>query len=73
MTSPISYELQSKIAQWRQKAVEKTLTLEEMKEAIVMLRQGRVAAAQASATVKRKTAAKVIPNAENLLDELDGI
>lgn len=70
MTSPISLELQMKIAEWRRKAAEGTLALDEMKEAIVMLRQGRVAAANASAVAKRKVAAKVIPAAEDLLGEL---
>ena len=59
-----------KIAEWRRKAAEGTLALDEMKEAIVMLRQGRVAAANASAVAKRKVAAKMIPAAEDLLGEL---
>jgi hypothetical protein len=37
-----------RVEQWRAKAREGTLTLEEQREAIVALRAGRVAAAQAS-------------------------
>jgi len=69
-TGPIPLDLQMKIAEWRRKAAEGTLALNEMKEAIVMLRQGRVAAANASAVAKRKVAAKMIPAAEDLLGEL---
>lgn len=68
--SPISLDLQMRIAEWRRKAAEGTLALDEMKEAIVMLRQGRVAAQNASAVAKRKAAVKVIPAAEDLLGEL---
>lgn len=70
MTNPVPIELQMKLAEWRRKTQEGTISLEEMKEAIIVLRQGRVAAAAASATAKRKTAAKVIPSAEDLLGEL---
>lgn len=73
MTSPVPIELQMKLAEWRRKTQDGTISLEEMKEAIVVLRQGRVAAAAASATAKRKTAAKVIPSADDLLNELDGL
>lgn len=73
MTSPVSLELQMKLAEWRRKVAEKTITLEEMKEAIVLLRAGRVAALNASDAGKRKAAAKVIPSADALLDELEGL
>jgi hypothetical protein len=71
--SPISPELQSKIADWRRKATEGTLTLPEMREAILHLRAGRVSAANASATAKRKKAIAEIPHAEDLLSELKGL
>lgn len=72
-TSPVPLELQMKLAEWRRKAAEKTITLEEMKEAIVLLRAGRVAALNASDAGKRKAAAKVVPNADALLGELEGL
>jgi len=65
-----SPEVQSKISIWRQKALEGTLTLEEMKEAIVILRGGRVSAAHASEGARRKTAKAAIPSADDLLAEL---
>ena len=49
-------ELNSKIATWRQKAADGTLSLEEMKEAIQALRGGRVSAAVASEKSKAKKA-----------------
>jgi hypothetical protein len=73
MTNPVPIELQMKLAEWRKKQQDGTLSLDEMKAAVVALRQGRVAAASASAVVKRKTAAKVIPSADDLLNELDGL
>jgi hypothetical protein len=63
-------EVQSMVATFRRKAAEGTLTPEEMKQAIIMLREGRAQAAQATAAAKRKTAVKVIPTAEDLLKEL---
>lgn len=73
MTNPVPLELQIKITTWRQKAAEGTLTLDEMKEAIVALRQGRVAAAAASQTAKRKVAKAAVPSAEDLLSDLEGL
>lgn len=72
-TSPVSLEMQAKLAEWRKKSAEGTLTLEEMKQAIVELRAGRQAAGAAASVAKRKAAAKVIPNADELLGELDDI
>ena len=69
-TQAQSPELQSKIAIWRQKAVEGTLTVPEMKEAILALRAGRVSAAHASEGAKRKAAKTAIPSADDLLSEL---
>lgn len=68
-------ELQTKIAGWRLRAAEGTLTLEEMKEAIVHLRAGRLGAAQAAqkarATTKRAIAE--IPSADDMLSDLEGL
>ena len=73
MTSPVPLELQSKIAHWRASAADGTLTLEDMKEAILHLRQGRVAALTASAASKRKKAITEIPSAEDMLADLEGM
>jgi len=70
MSGPVSLELQIKLTEWRRKAADGTITLDEMKEAVLLVRQGRVAAAQASATAKRKVARAVIPSADELLDEI---
>ena len=66
-TSTPSYspvEFQMKLEEWRQKARDNQLTVEEMREAILFMRQGRVHAAQAKAkraasprTTKEKAAA----------------
>lgn len=63
-------ELQSKIAIWRQQAANNTLSPEEMREAIIALREGRINAAKTTATATRSKAIKVIPDAQSLLDEL---
>lgn len=71
-----SPEVQSRIATWRQKAIDGTLTKEEMLEAIVLLRQDRRSASVASAgaaTARKKAAApKVVPTADDLLSDLMG-
>jgi hypothetical protein len=69
----MNIDLQSKISIWRQKALDNTLTVEEMKDAIIALRNGRVGAAIASDTARRKKAVKVVPSADDLLSELDGL
>lgn len=71
MTSPVSPELSSRIAEWRRKSAEGTMTEDEMRDAIVHLRAGRLAAANAAATAKRtakKTSAP--PPVDDLLNEL---
>lgn len=75
MSSPVPLELQSKIAGWRLRAAEGTLTIEEMKEAIIHLRAGRMNAAAAAAATKRASGAKktVIANSDDLLSELEDL
>ena len=65
-------ELNAKIAIWRAKALDGTITLEEMKEAILALRAGRVSAATASEASRRSKAKVEIPNADDLLAEMSG-
>lgn len=69
----MSPELQSKIALWRQKAIDGTLTQEEMKEAIVALRGDRRSAAHASDKSRRTKAKAAIPSADDLLSELEAL
>lgn len=73
MADPVPLELQSKIANWRLRAAEKTLTLEEMKEAIIYLRAGRVNAASSVAATKRKKAIAAVPSADDMLSDLEGL
>lgn len=75
MSNPVPLELQAKIATWRIKAAEGTLTLEEMKEGIILLRAGRCTAAVAaqSAAKTRKRAIAEIPSADDMLADLDGL
>jgi hypothetical protein len=68
-----SPELQAKIASWRAKAIDGTITQDEMREAIALMRQGRVGAAIASekSAASRVVKAKaVVPSAEDMLKEL---
>jgi len=73
MNSPIPLDLQAKIADWRLRAVEGTLTLEEMKEAVVYLRAGRISAASQTATARAKKAKAIIPSADEMLGDLEGL
>lgn len=61
----VSLELQQKVADWRNRARDGTLTLDEMKEAITFLRAER----QAMPLAKSRTA-KPSVNADDLLSEL---
>ena len=69
----ISPELSAKIAVWRQKSLDGTITIEEQREAVRLMREGRLAAAQASSVSKRTKAKAEVPSADDLLNELDGI
>jgi len=74
MQSP---ELQSKIALWRQKAIDGTLTPEDMQEAVLALRADRrgasVASGKATAARKKAAAPKVVPTADDMLNDLMGL
>jgi len=61
-------EIQMKIALWRQKTKDKTITLDEMKEAILLLRQGRVSVMGPKAKAKKPS-----KSADDLLNELDAM
>ena len=65
-------EVSAKIAIYRQKAVDGTLSLEECREAVELLRAGRVSAAYSGETTKRAKAKAAIPAADDLLAELGG-
>lgn len=75
MSDLISPELQSKLAAWRIKALDGTLSLEEMKESVTYLRAGRLGAAQAAqkTAATRKKAIAVIPSADDMLSDLEGL
>ena len=75
MTNPVPLDLQAKIATWRIRSAEGTLTLDEMKEAIIFLRAGRLGAAQTAqkAAATRKKAIAAIPSQDDMLAELDGL
>lgn len=66
-------ELQSQIAIWRAKdRAGETLTLEEQREAIKLVRVSRLAAVTAEST-KRSKAKVAIPDGDSLLEELKGM
>lgn len=67
MQSP---ELIAKIAVWRQKAKDGTLTTEDQREAVAAIRGERKAAAHSSEQSKRTKAKAVVPDAKSLLADL---
>ena len=73
MSSPVPLELQAKIANWRLKAAEGSLSLDEMKEAVKHLRAGRISAASQTPAAKRKKAIADIPTADDMLADLEGL
>jgi hypothetical protein len=58
---------------WRTKAEEGTLTQEELKEAIKLLRAGRVSACFAAKEVRAKIAREPLPDGATLIELLKGI
>jgi hypothetical protein len=72
----MSPELSAKVQLWRQKARDGSLTQDEMREAIIALRQDRAGAAVTSAASRERKAtakAKASVNSDDLLNELDGL
>lgn len=64
----ISPELQSRLAVWRAKAADGTITLEEMRQVVAELRGARLSAGQAPAK-----SAKPKPDATSLIEQLKGL
>lgn len=63
-------ELQSKMILWRSKAVDGTLSQEELKEAMAALRGARKSAASSTTAAKAKKAKAAVPSADDLLKEM---
>ncbi len=66
-------ELQTKLINWRAKAAAGTLTIEEMREAVLVLRGSRRSAAEASSAAKRSSSRGPARNADDLLGELGSL
>lgn len=75
MSTAQSPELLNQIAQWRQKSTDGTITLEEMREAVKVLRAGRVSAITEAGIAKRAAAKSKGPakSGEDLLKDLEGL
>jgi len=70
----ITAEIQHRITEWRRKAVDKTLTDDEMKQAIIVLRELRRSAAPEPGVAKPKRGStKQVVNEASLFDELAGL
>lgn len=69
-----SNEVHMRLAELRAKQAQGTITLEELREALDLLRQGRTAA-QVTSTKSRtaKAAAKAPINSDDLLADLEGL
>ena len=63
----LSPEMNIKVMMWREKAARGELTLEEMREAVEALRQGRMTAATDTEAKRKKTAKKEVRTADDLL------
>ena len=71
-------ELLNKIGEWRRKCADGSISLDEMREAIKVLRANRMSSAEAAAKSKssssRANKAPAAPvNAGELLDQLNGL
>lgn len=67
-----SAELQAKIAVWRERSANGTMTIEEYRDAIAAIRGDRKSAHAASDQSRRTKAKAVVPDAKTLLGELTG-
>ena len=69
--SPITPEMQSKLAIWRQKASEGTISIDEMRQAVRELRAGRQAAIQSASAAKKSSSKAPARSVDDLLGELN--
>ena len=67
-----SPELSAKLAMWRAKVADNSITQAELQEAVRLLREERRSAVESSAK-KRARAAKAEVNADDLLKDLEGM
>lgn len=67
-----SPELQSKLALYRQKVANGTITDDELRESVELLRAERKTASQ-NAAAKRRTVSKPARDGNDLLAELEGL
>lgn len=66
-------ELQSQIAIWRAKCADGTMTLDDYKAAILLMRGERKSASTPSEQARRTKARAAIKSADEMLDELGSI
>lgn len=69
----MSPETQARLVILRQKSVEGTITMEELREGVLLMRADRVAGASASDGSRRAKAKAVVKSADEMLDELGGL
>jgi hypothetical protein len=65
-----SPELLAQLSIWRSKSLDGTMTVDDMREAIIALRDGRVSACFASKAARVKVVKNPLPSAEDLLEKL---
>lgn len=69
-------ELLNKLAEWRRKCADGSITLDEMRESVKFLRANRMASAEAAAKSKaggKKKSPAAPVDAGSLLDQLSGL
>lgn len=62
-----------KLAEYRRKQADGTITLDEMRDAVRLMRQGRLASAEAAAKAKKVAGGKPAVNADSLLSQLESL
>lgn len=67
---PLSPEILNRIAQFRAKSLDKTITIEELREAIIMMRQDRVTAQNVASTTRASKAKKPTQSVADMEAEL---
>jgi len=66
-------ETRYRISILQQKAIDGTLTLDEMREGVKLMREDRTSGASSSDSSRRAKAKAVIKSADDMLDELGSI
>jgi hypothetical protein len=66
-------EQRTRYEEFKRKAIDNTITVDELKTAVILMRESRLNAQAANASSGKSKAKKTVKSADDLLNELEGL